>query len=168
MDQILKIQSLINSGIEEGATLVAGGPDKPEDLKKGYFIKPTVFTDVNNNMRIAKEEIFGPVLSIIPFENEEEAIQITNDTEYGLGNYLQTEDKEKAEETTQGGGKSEAAKGDSNQSTKDNEKEKKDEAAQGSGKTENPPSHLVGFLRNGIAEKPKSRNPIVSDSSEMG
>ena len=67
-----KIQSLIKSGIEEGATLVAGGPDKPEDLKKGYFIKPTVFTDVNNNMRIAKEEIFGPVLSIIPFENEEE------------------------------------------------------------------------------------------------
>ncbi len=94
--QFDKIQSLINSGIEEGATLVAGGPDKPEDLKKGYFIKPTVFTDVNNNMRIAKEEIFGPVLSIIPFENEEEAIQITNDTEYGLGNYLQTEDNEKA------------------------------------------------------------------------
>ena len=83
-------------GIDEGATLVAGGPDKPENFKKGYFIKPTVFTDVNNDMRIAKEEIFGPVLSIIPFENEEEAIKITNDTEYGLGNYLQTEDKEKA------------------------------------------------------------------------
>ena len=80
-----KIQSLIKSGIEEGATLVAGGPEKPEDFKKGYFIKPTVFTDVNNDMRIAKEEIFGPVLSIIPFENEEEAIKITNDTEYGLG-----------------------------------------------------------------------------------
>jgi len=94
--QFDKIQSLIKSGIEEGATLVAGGPDKPEDFKKGYFIKPTVFTDVNNSMRIAKEEIFGPVLSIIPFENEEEAIKITNDTEYGLGNYLQTEDKEKA------------------------------------------------------------------------
>ena len=91
-----KIQSLIKSGIEEGATLVAGGPDKPENFKKGYFIKPTVFTDVKNNMRIAKEEIFGPVLSIIPFENEDEAIKITNDTEYGLGNYLQTEDKEKA------------------------------------------------------------------------
>ena len=91
-----KIQSLIKSGIDEGATLVAGGPEKPEDLKKGYFIKPTVFTDVNNNMRIAKEEIFGPVLSIIPFENEDEAIKITNDTEYGLGNYLQTEDKENA------------------------------------------------------------------------
>ena len=94
--QFDKIQSLIKSGIEEGATLVAGGPDKPEDFNKGYFIKPTVFIDVKNNMRIAKEEIFGPVLSIIPFENEEEAIKITNDTEYGLGNYLQTEDKEKA------------------------------------------------------------------------
>ena len=94
--QFDKIQSLIKSGIEEGAKLVAGGPDKPEDFKKGYFIKPTIFTDVNNNMRVAKEEIFGPVLSIIPFETEEEAIQITNDTEYGLGNYLQTSDKEKA------------------------------------------------------------------------
>ena len=94
--QFDKIQSLINSGIEEGAKLVAGGPDRPEDFKKGYFIKPTIFTDVDNNMRVAKEEIFGPVLSIIPFETEEEAIQITNDTEYGLGNYLQTSDKEKA------------------------------------------------------------------------
>ena len=94
--QFDKIQSLIKSGIEEGAKLVAGGPDRPEDFKKGYFIKPTIFTDVDNNMRVAKEEIFGPVLSIIPFENEEEAIQITNDTEYGLGNYLQTSDKEKA------------------------------------------------------------------------
>ena len=94
--QFDKIQSLIKSGIEEGAKLVAGGPDKPEDFKKGYFIKPTIFTDVTNNMRVAKEEIFGPVLSIIPFETEEEAIQITNDTEYGLGNYLQTSDKEKA------------------------------------------------------------------------
>ena len=94
--QFDKIQSLIKSGIDEGATLVAGGPDKPENFKKGYFIKPTVFTDVNNDMRIAKEEIFGPVLSIIPFENEEEAIKITNDTEYGLGNYLHTEDKETA------------------------------------------------------------------------
>ena len=94
--QFDKIQSLIQSGIDEGATLVAGGPDKPENFKKGYFIKPTVFTDVKNSMRIAKEEIFGPVLSIIPFEDEDEAIKITNDTEYGLGNYLQTEDSEKA------------------------------------------------------------------------
>ena len=91
-----KIISLIQSGIDEGATLVAGGPDLPNGMNKGYFIKPTIFTDVKNDMRIAKEEIFGPVLSIIPFETEEEAIKIVNDTEYGLGNYLQTEDKEKA------------------------------------------------------------------------
>ena len=91
-----KIINLIKSGIEEGATLAAGGPDLPNNLNKGYFIKPTIFTNVTNNMKIAKKEIFGPVLSIIPFETEEEAIKITNDTEYGLGNYLQTEDKEKA------------------------------------------------------------------------
>ena len=91
-----KIINLINSGIEEGATLAAGGPELPNNLNKGYFIKPTIFTNVTNEMEIAKKEIFGPVLSIIPFETEEEAIKITNDTEYGLGNYLQTEDKEKA------------------------------------------------------------------------
>ena len=91
-----KIINLINSGIEEGATLAAGGPELPNNLNKGYFIKPTIFTNVTNDMEIAKKEIFGPVLSIIPFETEEEAIKITNDTEYGLGNYLQTEDKEKA------------------------------------------------------------------------
>ena len=94
--QFDKIQDLIKSGIDEGATLVAGGPNRPAGLDKGYFIKPTIFTDVSNNMRIAKEEIFGPVLSIIPFENEEEAIAITNDTSYGLGNYVQTQNKEKA------------------------------------------------------------------------
>ena len=91
-----KIINLIKSGIEEGATLAAGGPDLPKNLNKGYFIKPTIFTNVTNDMEIAKKEIFGPVLSIIPFETEEEAIEITNQTEYGLGNYLQTEDKEKA------------------------------------------------------------------------
>ena len=91
-----KIINLIKSGIDEGATLAAGGPDLPQNLNKGYFIKPTIFTNVTNNMEIAKKEIFGPVLSIIPFETEEEAIKITNETEYGLGNYLQTEDKEKA------------------------------------------------------------------------
>ena len=91
-----KIINLIKSGIEEGATLAAGGPDLPNNLNKGYFIKPTIFTNVTNDMEIAKKEIFGPVLSIIPFETEEEAIEITNNTEYGLGNYLQTEDKEKA------------------------------------------------------------------------
>ena len=91
-----KIINLIKSGIKEGATLAAGGPELPNGLKKGYFIRPTIFTDVSNNMGIAKKEIFGPVLSIIPFETEEEAIAITNDTEYGLGNYLQTEDVKKA------------------------------------------------------------------------
>ena len=91
-----KIISLIQSGIDEGATLAAGGPELPNGMNKGYFIKPTIFTDVKNDMRIAKEEIFGPVLSIIPFETEDEAVKIVNDTEYGLGNYLQTEDKEKA------------------------------------------------------------------------
>tara|TARA_Y100000748_G_scaffold302981_1_gene306775 strand:- start:310 stop:1740 length:1431 start_codon:yes stop_codon:yes gene_type:complete len=91
-----KIIDLIKSGIDEGATLSAGGPESPNELNKGYFIKPTIFTNVSNDMRIAKEEIFGPVLSIIPFESEDEAIAIVNDTSYGLGNYLQTEDKEKA------------------------------------------------------------------------
>ena len=91
-----KIINLIKDGITEGATLAAGGPELPSGLEKGYFIKPTIFTDVTNTMQIAKKEIFGPVLSIIPFETEEEAISITNETEYGLGNYLQTEDKEKA------------------------------------------------------------------------
>ncbi len=91
-----KIINLINSGIGEGATLAAGGPELPNGLNKGYFIKPTIFTNVTNDMEIAKKEIFGPVLSIIPFESEDEAIKITNATEYGLGNYLQTEDKEKA------------------------------------------------------------------------
>jgi len=76
--------------------MATGGPDLPNGLNIGFFVNPSIFTDVNNDMRIAREEIFGPVLSIIPFETEEEAIAITNDTSYGLGNYLQTEDKEKA------------------------------------------------------------------------
>ena len=91
-----KIQNLINEGIKEGAKLVAGGPDRPSHLKKGYFVKPTVFADVNNEMTIAKEEIFGPVVSIIPFATEEEAIKISNDTAYGLTNYIQTNDTNKA------------------------------------------------------------------------
>ena len=94
-NQYNKIQTLIKKGIDEGAKLVAGGPGKPEGLQKGYFVKPTVFADVNNNMEIARTEIFGPVLSVMPFENEEEAIQIANDTPYGLTNYIQTQDKEK-------------------------------------------------------------------------
>ena len=91
-----KIQNLIKKGIEEGANLIVGGLDRPSSLTKGYFVKPTVFSDVNNNMTIAREEIFGPVVSIIPFSSEEEAIQISNDTSYGLTNYIQTKDKDKA------------------------------------------------------------------------
>ena len=91
-----KIIKLIESGIDEGATLATGGPESPKGLNKGYFIKPTIFINVTSEMKIAKEEIFGPVLSIIPFDNEDEAINIVNDTSYGLGNYLQTDDKEKA------------------------------------------------------------------------
>jgi len=94
--QYNKIVDFIKIGIEEGATLSAGGPDRPNHLNKGYFIKPTIFSDVTNDMQIAKQEIFGPVLCIIPFETEEKAITIANDTIYGLGNYIQTEDKEKA------------------------------------------------------------------------
>ena len=93
--QYNKIQTLIKKGIDEGAKLVAGGPGKPDGLEKGYFVKPTVFADVNNKMEIARTEIFGPVLSVMPFETEEEAIDIANDTHYGLTNYIQTNDKEK-------------------------------------------------------------------------
>jgi len=95
--QFNKIQSLIQKGIDEGAKLVAGGPGKPEGLSDGYYVKPTVFADVNNNMDIARTEIFGPVLSVIPFETEEEAIEIANDTDYGLTNYIQTQDNEKVQ-----------------------------------------------------------------------
>ena len=93
--QYNKIQTLIKKGMDEGAKLVAGGPGKPEGLEKGYFVKPTVFADVNNDMEIARTEIFGPVLSVMPFDTEEEAIKIANDTPYGLTNYIQTQDKEK-------------------------------------------------------------------------
>jgi len=93
--QYNKIQTLIKKGIDEGAKLVAGGPGKPDGLEKGYFVKPTVFADVNNDMDIARTEIFGPVLAVMPFETEEEAIEIANDTLYGLTNYIQTQDKEK-------------------------------------------------------------------------
>jgi aldehyde dehydrogenase (NAD+) len=95
--QFNKIQGLIQKGIDEGAKLVAGGPGKPEGLKDGYYVKPTVFADVNNDMEIARTEIFGPVLSVIPFETEEEAIQIANDTDYGLTNYIQSQDNDKVQ-----------------------------------------------------------------------
>ncbi|MFW2381042.1 MAG: aldehyde dehydrogenase family protein [Acidimicrobiales bacterium] len=91
-----KIQGLIAKGVEEGATLIAGGAGRPEGLDAGYYVKPTVFADVSPDMTIAKEEIFGPVLSILPFDTEDEAIQIANDTLYGLTNYVQTTDNEKA------------------------------------------------------------------------
>jgi aldehyde dehydrogenase (NAD+) len=94
--QFDKIQALIQAGIDENATLVTGGTGKPEGLETGYFIKPTIFADVNNQMTIAQTEIFGPVLSIIPFDTEEEAIEIANDTPYGLTNYVQTQDQERA------------------------------------------------------------------------
>ena len=95
--QYNKIQTLIKKGIDEGAKLISGGPGKPNGFDNGYYVKPTVFADVNNNMEIAKTEIFGPVLSVIPFETEEEAINIANDTEYGLTNYIQTQDTEKVQ-----------------------------------------------------------------------
>ena len=90
--QFDKIQTLIQTGIDEGARLVAGGVGRPEGTNRGYFVRPTVFADVSNDMTIAREEIFGPVLSIIPFETEEEAVAIANDTTYGLTNYVQSQD----------------------------------------------------------------------------
>ncbi len=83
-----KIQDMIEAGIDEGATLLCGGTGRPEGLEKGYFVKPTIFTDVSNDMTIAREEIFGPVLVIIPYDDEEEAIRIANDTIYGLSGYV--------------------------------------------------------------------------------
>ena len=94
--QFNKIQGLIEKGIEEGAELVVGGPGKPEGLNAGYYVRPTVFANVNNDMTIAREEIFGPVLSILPYKNEEEAIQIANDTDYGLYGYVSSGDVEHA------------------------------------------------------------------------
>ena len=89
--QYNKIQGLIEKGIAEGAELIAGGPGKPEGLEKGYYVKPTVFANVTNDMTIAREEIFGPVLSIIAYEDDEDAVRIANDTEYGLSGYVSGE-----------------------------------------------------------------------------
>jgi aldehyde dehydrogenase (NAD+) len=94
--QFEKVQRLISRGIEEGATLAAGGTGRPDGLTKGYFVKPTVFADVRNDMTIAREEIFGPVLCMIPYENEEDAVRIANDTPYGLSGFVTSRDKERA------------------------------------------------------------------------
>ena len=91
-----KVQGLIQAGIDEGATLVAGGPGRPEGLEKGYFVKPTVFANVTNDMTIAREEIFGPVLSIIAYDDEDDAIRIANDTPYGLSGYVSCADLDTA------------------------------------------------------------------------
>jgi aldehyde dehydrogenase (NAD+) len=95
--QFDKVQGLIDVGIKEGAQLVAGGTGKPDGFETGYFVKPTVFAGVNNQMTIAREEIFGPVLTMIPFSTEEQAIEIANDTPYGLAAYLSTTDRERAQ-----------------------------------------------------------------------
>lgn len=94
--QFEKVQKLIQKGIDEGARLVAGGTGRPDGFTEGDFVKPTVFADVNNDMTIAREEIFGPVLAMIPFDTEEEAIAIANDTPYGLAAYIQTGSPERA------------------------------------------------------------------------
>ncbi|MCI2395648.1 aldehyde dehydrogenase family protein [Aliiroseovarius sediminis] len=91
-----KIQDLIQAGIDEGARLITGGTGRPEGLNKGYFVKPTIFADVSNDMTIAREEIFGPVMAMIPFDTEEDAVEIANDTVYGLTNYVQTQDGARA------------------------------------------------------------------------
>ncbi|PCH61902.1 MAG: aldehyde dehydrogenase family protein [SAR86 cluster bacterium] len=89
--QFNKIQDLINAAIAEGAELVAGGPGRPEGLDKGYYVRPTVFGNVNNEMTIAREEVFGPVLTILPYEDDDDAVRIANDTEYGLSGYVSGE-----------------------------------------------------------------------------
>lgn len=94
--QFDKVQSLIQTGIDEGATLVAGGVGRPEGLERGYFVRPTVFSHVTNDMEIAREEIFGPVLCIIGYDDEEDAVRIANDTPYGLAGYVQSSSPERA------------------------------------------------------------------------
>jgi aldehyde dehydrogenase (NAD+) len=91
-----KVQALIQQGIDEGATLAAGGPGRPEGLDKGYFARPTVFANVDNSMTIAREEIFGPVLAILPYDDEEDAIRIANDTPYGLSGCVSSADLDRA------------------------------------------------------------------------
>jgi aldehyde dehydrogenase (NAD+) len=87
-----KVQGLIQSGVEQGATLVAGGTGRPEQVSQGYYVRPTVFGDVTRDMRIANEEIFGPVLSILCYDSEDEAVEIANDTPFGLAGFVQSKD----------------------------------------------------------------------------
>ncbi len=94
--QFNKIQDLIQKGIDEGARLVAGGTGRPDGLNRGFYVKPTVFADVTPEMTIYREEIFGPVLAMTPFDTEEEGIAMANDTVYGLTNYVQTTDPARA------------------------------------------------------------------------
>ena len=94
--QFNKIQRLIESGMKEGATLVTGGVGRPEGLNRGYYVRPTVFGDVRPGMTIAREEIFGPVLSVMPYDSEEQAIAIANDTVYGLSANVESKDLEHA------------------------------------------------------------------------
>ncbi len=90
--QFDKIQGLIQAGIDEGATLVTGGTGRPESLNRGYYVRPTVFADVKPDMRVSREEIFGPVISILPYESEEQVVELANDTVYGLAGYVQSGD----------------------------------------------------------------------------
>jgi acyl-CoA reductase-like NAD-dependent aldehyde dehydrogenase len=83
-----RVQALIEQGLAEGARLIAGGPGRPQGITRGYYTRPTIFSDVRNDMTIAREEIFGPVLCILPYDTEEEAIRIANDTPYGLSSYV--------------------------------------------------------------------------------
>jgi aldehyde dehydrogenase (NAD+) len=94
--QFGRVQRLIDIGIEEGASLVTGGPGRPDGFERGYYVKPTVFANVHPSMTIAREEIFGPVLAIMPYRDEEDAIAIANDTPYGLAAYVQSKDQERA------------------------------------------------------------------------
>jgi len=94
--QFDKVQKLIQSGVDEGATLVAGGTGRPEHVGRGYYVRPTVFGDVTRQMRIANEEIFGPVLSIMSYDSEDEAIEIANDTPFGLAGFVQSRDLDHA------------------------------------------------------------------------
>jgi aldehyde dehydrogenase (NAD+) len=94
--QFEKVQRLISEGIAEGAKLISGGPGRPEGISKGYFVRPTVFAGVRNDMTIAREEVFGPVLCLIPYEDENDAVRIANDTPYGLSGYVTSSDIERA------------------------------------------------------------------------